>query len=88
MSEVCLYPRDDEGNEGIGFPVDYNVDVSLDAVLWKTVATRRDVNPGEEVQTVKFKLAKARYVRIVGTTLRRDPVSKQCSMQIVELEVY
>ena len=87
VSEVRLYPRDDAGNEGVGFPMDFNVQVSPDGKAWKTVAAREGVPCGKEVQVVNFEPAEARHVRLVGTKLRQNPADKLYRMQIVELEV-
>jgi hypothetical protein len=88
VSEVRLYPRDDEGNEGVGLPIDFKVEVSTDRDGWNEVASRSDVAQSKDVETVIFKCTKARYVRIVGTKLRSNSEDKLFSMQFVELEVY
>ncbi len=88
VSEVRLYPRDDEGNEGVGLPIDFKVEVSTDRDGWNEVASRSDVAQSKDVETVIFKRTKARYVRIVGTKLRSNSEDKLFSMQFVELEVY
>ena len=88
IREVRLYPRNDEGNEGAGFPVDYDVQVSIDGNMWKTVASGRDEPQTAEVREKRFEPVQARYVRVVGTRLRRDAGDSLYAMQLVELEVY
>ena len=83
-----MYPRNDEGNEGAGFPVDYDVQVSIDGNIWKTVASGRDEPQTAEVREKRFEPVQARYVRVVGTRLRRDAGDSLYAMQLVELEVY
>ena len=87
VSEVRLYPRDDKGNEGRGFPVDLRVEVSLDGRDWETVASRSGIPQDDGVQIVEFKPVEAQYVRVVGSKLRQNPDDRLYSMQIVELEV-
>ena len=87
VSEVCLYPRDDKENEGEGFPIDIEVQLSKDGKEWKTVANKKGMPRSKEAQTVKFNKTKAHYVRIVGTKLRQQK-DKLYSMQITEIEVY
>jgi hypothetical protein len=88
VSEVHLYPRDDSGNEGRGFPIGFEVQVSLDGKEWKTVGSRSGLPQSKDEQLVKLQPQKARYVRVRGTKLRRNPDDGLYSMQIVELEVY
>ena len=88
IKEVVLYPRDDAGHVGEGFPVALSVDVSLDGKQWQTVASRADIAQGREPLALKFNPVKARHVRVVGTTLRQNPADGLYSMQFVELEVY
>ena len=88
VSEVHLHPRDDEGNEGLCFPLDLEVAVSVDGSSWKTVASQKDVPQGKDAVVLKFRPVEARYVRVTGTKLRPDPEDGLFSMQIVELEVY
>ncbi len=88
ISEVHLYPRDDAGHEGEGFPVDLSVEVSLDAKQWKPVASRAGIPSSKEALVVTFDPVKVRHVRVVGTKLRQSPEGGLYSMQFVELEVY
>jgi len=54
VSEVRLYLRDDSGNEGRGFPVDFKVEVSLDGEQWKTVAVRSGIRRSKKGQIVEL----------------------------------
>ncbi|MFD0347018.1 discoidin domain-containing protein [Kitasatospora aburaviensis] len=42
IGRVDLHPRADGGNAGMGFPVDFTVQVSTDNATWTTVADRKD----------------------------------------------
>jgi len=84
INEVRLYPR----SEGSGFPVDYEVQLSLNGTSWETVALRSEVAGGNDVYVEKFKKTPARYVRFVGTKLRQDTMTGLFGLQLVELEVY
>jgi len=88
VSEVHLYPRDDEGKEGLCFPSDIEIAVSADRAAWKTVASQSDIPQSKDPAVLKFKPVKARYVRATGTKLRPDPVDGLFSMQLVEMEVF
>ena len=88
VSEVHLYPRDDEGNEGLCFPSDLEVAVSVDGASWMTVASQKAIPQSKDAVVLKHKPVKARYVRVTGTKLRADPEDGLFSMQIVELEVF
>ncbi len=88
VSEVRLYPRDDAGNEGLGFPVDLVVTISVDGNEWQAVASRSGIPQSAEPLVLTFRPAEARYVRVVGTKLRPDPGDGMYSMQFTELEVY
>lgn len=88
INEVHLYPRDDAGHEGEGFPIDLSVEVSKDGKQWKTVTSRADIPQSKEPLVVAFNPVKARHVRVVGTKLRQSPQDHLYSMQFVEMEVY
>jgi alpha-L-fucosidase len=84
INEVRLYPR----REGVGFPVDYEVLLSLNGTSWETVALRSGVDGRNDVYVEKFKKTPARYVRFVGTKLRQDTHTGLFGLQLVELEVF
>ncbi|MFF9645360.1 discoidin domain-containing protein [Kitasatospora aureofaciens] len=73
VSEVALTPRTDGANTGLGFPVDYTVQVSPDGTTWTIVATRTNTpRPGAAPLLHSFTPTTARYVRITGTRLSPD----------------
>ncbi len=88
IKEVVLYPRDDAGHEGEGFPIDLVVEVSRDGKHWQAIASRSGIPQTSEPLVLTFKPVKARHVRVVGTKLRPDPQDGLYSMQIVELELF
>jgi len=88
INEVRLYPRDDAGHEGEGFPIDLSVEISRDGKQWKTVTTRAGIPQSKEPLVLNFDSVKARHVRVVGTKLRQNPTDSLYSMQFVELEVF
>jgi len=88
IEEVHLYPRDDKGNEGLGFSINFDVQVSRDGKNWKTLTSKTNEPKTKDVRIIKFKPVNTRYVRIVGTKLQAIPREKTYCMQLVELEVY
>ena len=88
VREVHVYPRDDEGNEGLCFPFDLEVAVSVDGITWKTTASQSDIPQSKDALVLKFRPVRARYVRVTGTRLRPNPEDGLFSMQLVEVEVY
>ncbi|WP_433236196.1 discoidin domain-containing protein [Streptosporangium sp. CA-135522] len=87
VSKVDLYARSDGANTGLGFPVDFTVQVSPDNSTWTTVATRTGYpRPDATAQSFAFGATTARYVRVVGTNLRADPFGN-AMMQLAEVEV-
>ncbi|MFF5207690.1 discoidin domain-containing protein [Streptosporangium sp. NPDC000396] len=86
ISRVDLYPRNDGGNTGLGFPVDFTIQVSADGSSWTTVASRTGYpRPNAEVQTFPFTPVKARYVKVTGTKLSTDNLGHY-HMQFAEIE--
>jgi hypothetical protein len=88
IREVHLYPRDDKGNEGLGFPLDFDIQISTDGETWRTVVSKQGMAQSKEMQAFSFTPTKARRVRLVGKKLRQNPKDKRYSLQLVELEVY
>ena len=88
VSEVRLYPRDDEGDVGYGFPIAYRLEISEDAENWKTVATVSDLHEVEGVQIHQFETVQTRYVRLTGTELQRRLDDERYIMQLTDLAVY
>ncbi|RSN11601.1 hypothetical protein DMB42_13560 [Nonomuraea sp. WAC 01424] len=86
LSRVDLYPRSDGANTGLGFPVDFTVQVSADGSSWTTVATRTGFpRPGAGAQTFPFPAADVRYIKVTGTNLGTDQLGHY-HMQLAEIE--
>ncbi len=88
LERVDLYPRNDNGLTGEGFPVDFTIDVSDDGVAWTTVVSRANY-PTPTVlsaQRFEFPLITARFLRLNVTKL--DFVTGGAFLQLSELEVY
>lgn len=90
VSKVDLYPRNDSGNIGQNFPIDFTIQTSTDNVSWTTVVTRSGyAQPGNAVQSFTFTAATARYVKVEGTNLRPNPSdANRYRMAFAEVEVY
>lgn len=89
ISKVDLYPRNDSGKVGEGFPVDFTIQVSTDDVNWTTVVTQTNYpKPSGTVQSFSFTGRSARYVKIEGTNLRYNAAESAYLMQLAEIEVY
>ncbi|MFI7702038.1 glycoside hydrolase domain-containing protein [Nonomuraea sp. NPDC049480] len=88
LSRIDLFPRSDGANAGMGFPVDFTVQVSADGKSWSAVATHAEYpRPGTGAQSFSFPAEDARYVRVTGTKLSTDPLGAH-HMQLAEIEVY
>jgi hypothetical protein len=86
LDRVDLYPRDDSGNTGLGFPKDFTIQVSADGTNWTTVSSQTGYpRPGDAAQTFPFAPASARYVKVTGTNLSTDPLGHY-HMQFAEIE--
>ncbi|WP_420869706.1 discoidin domain-containing protein [Cohnella ginsengisoli] len=90
LARSAYTPRNDTGNAGYGFPVDFTIQVSTDGTTWNEVVSRTAYPmPGGTVQSFSFASAQARYVKVTGTSLRQNPSdSNYYRMQLAELEVY
>jgi len=90
ISKVDLYPRNDPGNVGTGFPVDFNIKVSTDNNNWTTVTNKTGyAQPGNAAQSFTFTLVNARYVKVEGTNLRQVASdSNHYRMQLAEIQVF
>ena len=89
LHEVDLYPRNDNGNVGYGFPINFTIQVSPDSVTWTTVATKTGyaMPTGGAVQPFTFGAQGAKYVMIQGTSLRANPnENNSYRMQLAEIE--
>lgn len=75
VDRVKLFPRDDKDCEGYGFPIDFTIQGSKDAISWKTLATRTNFNGGKPLaapvsgQTLTVS-GSFRYVRVHATKLQ------------------
>ena len=74
ISQIGLAPRRDGVNAGYGFPIDFTIQFSTDNVNWSTVVDRTGyAKPDGTIRFFNFAPATARYVRIVGTSVRANP---------------
>lgn len=86
LDRVDLYPRDDGANVGLGFPIDFSIQVSADGTAWTTVGAQTGYpRPGAGGQAFPFAATTARYVKVTGTNLRTDPLGHY-HMQFAEIE--
>ncbi|MFI6539770.1 discoidin domain-containing protein [Nonomuraea sp. NPDC050547] len=86
LSRVDLHPRSDGANTGLGFPVDFTIQVSANGSAWTTVATRTGYpRPAAGAQTFPFATTSARYVKVTGTNLRPDQFGRY-HLQLAEIE--
>ncbi|WP_261807728.1 discoidin domain-containing protein [Paenibacillus sp. N3.4] len=90
MAEVDIYPRNDTGNVGQNFPIDFTIKTSTDNVNWTTAMTcTAYAQPGNAVQSFSFSAVTARYVKVEGTNLRPNPTdANRYRMAFAEIEVY
>lgn len=86
LSRIDLFPRSDGANTGLGFPVDFTVQVSADGAAWTTVASRTGYpRPGAGAQSFPFASVDARYVKVTGTKLGADQFGDRY-LQLAEIE--
>ncbi|MFI6326305.1 discoidin domain-containing protein [Nonomuraea sp. NPDC050556] len=85
VGRVDLYPRSDGANTGLGFPIDFTVQVSADGSAWTTVATKTSFPRPSGAETFPFATTNARYVKVTGTNLRPDPFGHY-HLQFAEIE--
>jgi len=88
LTRVMLAPRNDQGNVGVHFPVDFTVQVSEDGAAWTTVASATAAPVPAGPQELTFPTTPGRYVKVTGTRLRRDPADLSYRMQLGEVKVY
>ena len=90
IQRVDLYPRNDAGTVGYGFPIDFTIQTSMDGITWATAVTQTGYAlPGNSAQIFPFIATDARYVRVEGTNLRINPGDgNRYRMQFAEMEVY
>ncbi|MFC4038101.1 family 43 glycosylhydrolase [Dactylosporangium siamense] len=90
VNRVDLFARSDAGNAGQGFPVTLRVEVSANGQTWAPALIRTGLAvPGTGAQRFTFGAQGARYIRVVGTSLRNtNPNDPTYRMQFAEIEVY
>ncbi|MGW2255676.1 discoidin domain-containing protein [Kitasatospora sp. NPDC001660] len=86
LSRIDLYPRNDGANTGLGFPVDFSVQISPDGTNWTTVAAPTGYpRPGAGAQSFPFATTGVRYIKVTGTKLSADQFGGYY-MQLAEIE--
>ncbi|GAA2792476.1 hypothetical protein GCM10010441_17130 [Kitasatospora paracochleata] len=86
LNRVDLFPRNDGSSTGMGFPVDFTVQVSADGSNWTTVANRTGYpRPGTGAQSFPFPTTGVRYIKVTGTKLSADPHGTYY-LQLAEIE--
>ncbi|MCD9021497.1 discoidin domain-containing protein [Cohnella silvisoli] len=92
VEEIELFPRNDAGNVGQGFPIDFTVKTATSAAgPWTTVLTKTGYpQPGNIGQWFAVTPGTARYVKVEGTNLRRITTEggQPYRMQFAEVEIY
>ncbi len=87
INRVVLYPRNDCGYIGVGFPRSFQIRTSPDGKTWTVAHSAKDYPlPGDSPQYFSFSSRKARFVNINMTGLRRDLDGKYTAA-ITEIEV-
>ncbi len=89
VARVDLYPRNDAGNVGVGFPVDWTIRVSADDLHWTTVVKETGCPQPTDglVRTFSFAAAKARYIQVWARNIGKDGAGNH-GMALAEIEVY
>ncbi|MFI9388971.1 discoidin domain-containing protein [Kutzneria sp. NPDC052558] len=83
-----LYPRSDGASTGLGFPVDFVIEVSDDNTTWVPVTSRQGyARPGADAQEFAIAGRGGHYLRVTGTNLSTDPFGHY-HMQLAKIEVY
>lgn len=89
VAQVEMVPRNDAGNEGTYFPIDFTIELSEDGSEWTTVVLKKDYPLPQGTQTFSFPPRQARYVKVVGTKLRPNPNENNFyRMQLNEMGIY
>ena len=85
INSVTLYPRNDSGNVGVGFPSAFQIQI-WDGSNWVTKVTQTGYAQPSTGQTFSLGGAVSTdRVRVVGTTLRQ--IGSEYIMQLAEVEV-
>ena len=86
---INLYPRNDSGNAGYGFPIDFTIATSPNGTTWTTLVSKTGYSPPSTVQMFTFAPQITQYIRVTGTNLRPNPNdSNFYRMQFAEITVY
>jgi hypothetical protein len=89
VNTVRLHPRNDSGNLGYGYPVNFNISTSTDGVNWTLAASLTNQPKPTTAQTFNFSTRSARYVRLYASELRPNPNDGgSFELQFSELEVF
>lgn len=87
FDEIDLYPRTDAGNAGVGFPIDFQIQV-WNGSTWLTRVSKTGYAQPTTGQAFRWGFADTTdKIRIYGTNLRRDS-NNSLVMQFAEVEVY
>ncbi len=88
INTVKLYPVSNRLDNGQGFPVDFEIQVSNDGEIWTTVAEKNDYKsngPVIGVQEFVFDNVDAKYVRLNATELSQTADGYR--LQLAEIEL-
>jgi hypothetical protein len=87
VNRVILYPRNDSGHIGDGFPRSFYIKTSSDNTNWTVVARRSNYpRPGNAPRYFSFSDRTARYVNVTMTGLRKGSDGKY-GAALAEMEV-
>jgi hypothetical protein len=89
VDTIRLHPRNDAGNTGMGFPLDFRILISSDGANWNVVADITGQPLPNTAKTYPFAARVARFVRVEATNLRSNPADGgRYAMQFAELQVF
>jgi hypothetical protein len=89
IQAINLYPRNDTGNVGYGFPINFTIATSTDGTTWTTQVSKTGYALPGSVQMFTFPNQTTRYVRVTGTNLRSNPNdANRYRMQFAEITIY
>lgn len=89
IDTIRLHPRDDAGNPGMGFPVDFRILISADGSQWTVVADVTGQAAPTAARSFGFSAKVARYIRVEASKLRSNPADGgRHAMQFAELQAF
>jgi hypothetical protein len=89
IDRIDIYPRMDDGYKGEFFPVDFNIQLSLDNTEWTKIVERQNYEKPDSVKSFRIATQTARYIKIEATKLREGGSdNKEFRMQLSEVEAY